>query len=155
MIQATHRATEVKSDEQAGSSKRFEGRRVLVAEDNHVNQLVVSKMLDKLGVAHDLVCHGREALERLMTDYQAYDLVLMDCEMPVMNGFEATRAFRQQESKLHRVRKPVVALTAHVLREERQKARATGMDDVLSKPLEYRALEAVLERYLDSAGKPA
>ncbi|NIY16294.1 MAG: response regulator, partial [Nitrospinaceae bacterium] len=58
------------------------------------------------------------------------DLVLMDCEMPVMNGFEATRAFRQQELKLQKSRKPVIALTAHVLREERQRARDTGMDEV-------------------------
>ena len=155
LIQGTHRAAEPSSPQPMLGSHRFEGRRILVAEDNHVNQLVVSKMLEKLGVAFELVTHGREALERLMTDYQAYDLVLMDCEMPIMNGFDATKAFRQQESKLHRAHKPVIALTAHVLKRERQKARDIGMDDVLSKPLEYRALEAILERYLLSGANPA
>ncbi|RLT95144.1 MAG: hybrid sensor histidine kinase/response regulator, partial [Ketobacter sp.] len=156
LIQGTHRTVEASAAKPAlKSSNRFEGRRILVAEDNHVNQLVISKMLDKLGVAFDLVSHGREALERLMTDYQAYDLVLMDCEMPVMNGFDATKAFRQQESKLHQAHKPVIALTAHVLKQERQKARDIGMDDVLNKPLEYRALEAIMERYLLSGANPA
>ncbi|MEE2731234.1 MAG: 7TM diverse intracellular signaling domain-containing protein [Pseudomonadota bacterium] len=153
LIQGTHHTVASQPLSPRSSTGRYEGRRVLVAEDNHVNQLVVSRMLDKLGVAHDLVSHGREALERLTRDYQAYDLVLMDCEMPVMDGFDATRGFRQQESKLHRAHKPVIALTAHVLQEERQKARSAGMDEVLSKPLEFRALEALMERYFTATGK--
>ena len=76
----------------------------------------------------------------------------MDCEMPVMNGFDATRALRQQESKLYRERKPVIALTAHVLKEFRQQARDMGMDDVLGKPLEYGVLESMLQAYLQEGG---
>lgn len=132
----------------------YAGKRVLVAEDNHVNQIVISRMLDKLGLAYDLVSDGRQALDRLTRDYQAYHLVLMDCEMPVMNGFDATRALRQQESKL-REHKPVIALTAHVLKEFKQKARAMGMDDVLGKPLEYDALESMMRTYLLVGGSSA
>jgi len=126
----------------------FGGKRILVAEDNQVNQMVVAKMLDKMGVAFDLVGNGREALDRLLKDYQVYDLVLMDCEMPIMNGFDATRALRQQESKLHHVRKPVIALTAHVMDELKQNANHAGMDEVLNKPLEFDVLKSTLERYL-------
>ena len=74
--------------------------------------------------------------------------------MPVMNGFDATRALRQQESKL-REHKPVIALTAHVLKEFKQKARAMGMDDVLGKPLEYDALESMMRTYLLVGGSSA
>ncbi len=116
-------------------------RRILVAEDNQVNQLVVSKMLEKLGMDYELADNGRQALNMLLRDYDRYDAVLMDCEMPVLDGYEATRLLRQQEIKLQQHHKPVIALTAHVLAEHKRKAEQVGMDDFLCKPLEYRALE--------------
>ena len=130
------------------------GRRLLVAEDNPVNQMVVSKMLDKMGVEYDIVGNGRQALDALSQDYTVYDAVLMDCEMPVMDGYEATRQLRQQETKFQRQHKPVIALTAHVLAEHKARAAQAGMDDFLCKPLEYQALEGKLLSLFDELDPP-
>jgi len=138
-----------------GTASPLLGARILVAEDNHVNQLVVSRMLEKLGVQFDLVNHGRAALDRLLADYQAYDLVLMDCEMPVLDGYAATRALRRQEAKLDSPGKPVIALTAHVEESYHQQALAAGMNDLLCKPLQLAALRSILERYLGNAAQGA
>ncbi|MEE2730075.1 MAG: 7TM diverse intracellular signaling domain-containing protein [Pseudomonadota bacterium] len=128
--------------------------RVLVAEDNQVNQMVVSKMLDKMGLEYELADNGRHALDLLLRDYDRFDAVLMDCEMPVMDGYEATRLLRQQETKLQQSHKPVIALTAHVLSEHKHKAEQAGMDDFLCKPLGYQALEEKLTRLLPSQQEP-
>ena len=123
------------------------GARILVAEDNPINQSVVSRMLKALGCRIRLVENGQEALEAL--EKGEYDAVLMDCQMPVMDGLEATRLFRENERAAEeRHRTPVIALTANAMKGDREQCLASGMDDFLSKPFRKMALGEVLEKWL-------
>ncbi|MAR92109.1 MAG: hypothetical protein CML06_14680 [Pseudomonadales bacterium] len=131
------------------------GFRVLVAEDNHVNQLVIRRLLERLGVPHDLVADGAAALATLEQQPQAYGLVLMDCEMPRLDGFAATSAWRQREQEADLPRLPVIALSAHLAEDLRQQARACGMDEILAKPIGREQLEAALRRHLTPGSPPA
>jgi len=117
--------------------------RVLVVEDNELNQLVARGMVERLGFETDVAANGVEALEALAS--RAYDIVLMDCHMPVMDGFEATERIRETERG--RTRTPVVALTASALAADRERCLAAGMDDYLAKPIDPDLLAAVLERW--------
>ncbi|MBA4288671.1 MAG: hybrid sensor histidine kinase/response regulator [Pseudomonas sp.] len=119
--------------------------RVLLVEDNPVNQLVAKGMLGKLGFDVLLANHGAEALTLLET--QQVDLVLMDCNMPVMNGYETTRRIRQKEAI---AKLPIIALTANALADERDRCRAAGMDDYLAKPFRKEELAALLDQWLGS-----
>lgn len=121
--------------------------RILVAEDNSISTKVIRGMLNKLNLKPDTASNGEEALELIKT--QPYDLVLMDCEMPVMDGFEATARLRAWESLAGRPRTPVVALTAHILSEHRERAREAGMDGHMSKPVEMSQLRELIERWVD------
>jgi signal transduction histidine kinase/DNA-binding response OmpR family regulator/HPt (histidine-containing phosphotransfer) domain-containing protein len=118
-------------------------RRVLVVEDNPINQEVMTEMLRELGYAVDIAENGRRALEVL--ERRTYPLILMDCQMPVLDGYQATTEIRQRESPDQRV--PIVAVTAHALPEERAKVLAIGMDDYISKPVSQQLLAEVLERW--------
>ena len=120
------------------------GARVLVAEDNKVNQRVARAFLEKLGCQVDIVENGRDAWSAL--DREAYDLVFMDCHMPVMDGFEAARNIRQMQTG--KPRTPIIALTAAVLSEERQQCFAAGMDDFLGKPISQLDLERALHNWI-------
>ncbi|MNZ76985.1 Sensor histidine kinase RcsC [compost metagenome] len=120
--------------------------RILLVEDNPVNQLVVTGLLGHLGLTAEIARQGEEALKILQQ--QDFDLVLMDCNMPLMDGYEATRQIRRDD-RLARL--PVIALTANVLPEERERCRQAGMNDYLSKPLRREELQAVLERWLPGA----
>ena len=131
----------------AGEHGELEVGRVLVVEDNPVNQMVIRAMLDKLGVESELATHGAAALSRLEEDPACADLVLMDCEMPGMDGYETTRRIRRLETQLARPRMPIIALTAHALPEHRQRSRDAGMDDHLPKPLTLDQLADVLRRW--------
>jgi CheY-like chemotaxis protein len=124
--------------------------RILIVEDNAVNQAVAQGILESLGYAHETASDGGEALRLL--DRYSFDLVLMDCQMPVLNGYQATRALRDREEREHRVRVPVVALTAHATSEDRRKCMDAGMDDYISKPVVAEALEAVLGKFLSGLG---
>jgi len=118
--------------------------RVLVAEDNTVNQRLVKRMLEKLGCRVDIAADGREAL-KLATELH-YDILLMDCSMPRMDGFQATAELRRLEKSRGR-RRPVIALTANAMAEDRERCLNAGMDDYLSKPVRIEDLRAMLERW--------
>jgi PAS domain S-box-containing protein len=142
--------------------------RVLVAEDNPINQKVAAKMLGKLGCRVDVVANGREAVEAVAQ--LPYDVVFMDCQMPEMDGFDATRAIRRLEaigkgsevpesdtfSRLPRDtrRIPVVAMTANAMAGDRERCLAAGMDDFVSKPVQSQLLQAVLQRWLGTPRSP-
>jgi CheY-like chemotaxis protein len=117
--------------------------RVLVVEDNAVNQLVAEGMLIKLGYEVSLVSDGRSALVRLSTE--DFDAVLMDCQMPGMDGYEATRGLRTAAQGKPRI--PVIGLTAHAAAEVRDKCLQAGMDDFMSKPYTLDELGAMLTRW--------
>ena len=130
---------------------REAGVLILVAEDNATNQIVINRLLDRLGYAHEIVADGRQALERWRADPR-YGLLLTDFHMPEMDGFALTRAIRHEEARRDDgVRLPIVALTADVLPGTRQMCLDTGMDGYLSKPIERAALIAELERVLPAA----
>ena len=130
----------------AGRDPRGEDRggRVLVAEDNAVNQLVARGVLENLGYAVEVVDNGREALEALQASI--FDVVLMDCHMPDLDGFEATRALRTREGDGRRT--PVIAMTAGVLDSDRERCLAAGMDDFIAKPVDVGVLSATLDRWM-------
>ena len=121
--------------------------RVLVVEDNDVNALVVRGMLDQMGVNAELAVDGQKALA--LMNQTRFDLVLMDCQMPVLDGWEATRIWRAREMRLRaNPRVPIVALTASAAAGERERCLEAGMDDYLSKPFSREALGALVDRYL-------
>jgi signal transduction histidine kinase/ActR/RegA family two-component response regulator len=127
----------------AAARERRGRQRILVAEDNPVNQRVVAAVLQRAGWSHVLVENGSQAVERFAA--QAFDLVLMDCQMPVLDGLEATRRIRALEPG---ARVPIVALTANAFGADRAACLAAGMDDFLAKPFKTPELIATLDRWL-------
>jgi len=123
---------------------------VLVAEDNPVNQLVIQGFLGKRGYQVRLVTNGLNAVEEFRRAPQRYQLILMDCEMPEMDGFEATRQIRHFEKQQGLLPVPVIALTAHIFDEHREEGQRAGMNEFLGKPVDRVQLYATLDRYLDS-----
>ncbi|MFL0796927.1 MAG: response regulator [Cellvibrionaceae bacterium] len=122
--------------------------RVLLAEDNPTNQVVTKGMLKKLGVTSvSSVENGQEAVDLVCSDGQRFDLILMDCEMPVMDGYEATRKIRRWEEAGGRRLTPICALTAHALDEHRKRSQQAGMNFHLAKPLELGKLRAFCENF--------
>jgi two-component system, sensor histidine kinase and response regulator len=135
----------------------FPGTQVLLAEDNPVNQEVARLMLQRLGCHVEVASNGQEALEALSTT--AYDLVLMDCQMPVLDGYTATEIIREREARKAKdlpqqlqgaPRTPIIALTGHAMQGDRERCLAAGMDDYLSKPFSLDGLLTVLKRWLPS-----
>ncbi len=119
--------------------------RVLVVEDNEVNQMVAIRMLDKLGYRSDVAANGLEAVEA--ASRIRYDAILMDCQMPEMDGFEATRAIRESEAA-RGLRTPIIAMTANALQSDREECLHSGMDDYLAKPVQKATLGESLRRWL-------
>ena len=120
--------------------------RILLAEDNPVNQKVALAMLKKLGCQTDVVANGLEAVRAL--ENASYDLVLMDCQMPEMDGFEATRAVRQKESAASSPSIPLIAMTASAMQADREKCLLAGMSDFIAKPVQSEELAEMLARWL-------
>jgi signal transduction histidine kinase/CheY-like chemotaxis protein len=124
--------------------------RVLVVEDNAVNQMVAARLLEKLGCRVDVAANGREAVE--MVGLLPYDAIFMDCQMPEMDGFEATQEIRRREgSSIHR---PIIAMTANAMQGDRERCLDAGMDDYVSKPIRKADLTESLERHLPKNVKP-
>jgi signal transduction histidine kinase/CheY-like chemotaxis protein/ligand-binding sensor domain-containing protein len=121
--------------------------RILVAEDNPINQKVMKHLLSRAGCTVEIVENGAEVVEKVRQQ-PVWDMILMDCQMPVVDGFEATKTIRAQQSPF---RIPIVAVTANALMGEREKCLAAGMDDYLVKPISREALYAVIQRWTKSA----
>ena len=128
------------------------GVRLLLVEDNPINQKVALALLQRLGYPADVAENGEQALERLAG--QRYDLVLMDCRMPVMDGYAATRAIRSQSRATRQPQIPIIAMTANAMEGDREAALAAGMDDYLSKPVSPPLLAAALQRWLQPQDSP-
>ncbi|HLO62916.1 MAG TPA: response regulator, partial [Azonexus sp.] len=127
----------------AVSSTQFAGRRVLLVEDNEVNRELAEEMLSNIGLHVDTAENGRLAVDKV--EQQAYDLVLMDCHMPVMDGYTATEAIRRLPG---RAQLPIVAMTANALASDRERCLAAGMNDHIPKPIDVAVLHATLSRWL-------
>lgn len=125
---------------------------VLVAEDNQINRTVVEAFLNRQGITVQSVENGALAVELLTRDDAPFapQLVLMDCQMPQMDGFEATRRIRAFETKQNRQRLPVIALTASAFEEDRHRCEEAGMDEYLTKPIDAQRLESVLKKWIPS-----
>lgn len=132
---------------------RLDALSVLVAEDNPVNQLIIDAMLKQLGHGVTLVANGRRALDALAA--QHFDLVLMDCNMPEMDGLEATRRLRAGSSGVRDTRVPVIALTANAMDGDRETCLAAGMNDFLAKPVSIAALRQAIERICEQRARSA
>lgn len=120
---------------------------ILLVEDNHVNQKVALAQLKRMGYAVQAVGNGREAVEAV--ERQAYSVILMDCQMPEMDGFEATRLIRQLEERIGR-HVPIIAMTANAMNGDREACLAVGMNDYLAKPIRTEELHALLKKWIET-----
>jgi CheY-like chemotaxis protein len=133
------------------NASRYVTARILVVEDNRTNQKVAQKMLEGLGYTADLQANGQLGVEAHAA--APYDLILMDCQMPVMDGYEASRAIRALSGEARHV--PIIALTANALEGDRERCLAAGMNDYLTKPLKRERLRTALEQWLPVAQREA
>ena len=127
-------------------TSKFTGKKILIAEDYFVNQEVTQDILELMEFSVDVAENGREALEK----YEAgsYDAILMDVQMPEMDGYQTTAEIRKKEKDGKRT--PIIALTANAMIGDREKCLEAGMDDYLSKPIEATKLEEILKKYISS-----
>jgi signal transduction histidine kinase/CheY-like chemotaxis protein/HPt (histidine-containing phosphotransfer) domain-containing protein len=145
------------SDPVTGPSAQpdFRGKRILIVDDNRNQQVLLGRFLEMLGSKVATADEGRSAVERRQSE--TFDLIVMDCQMPGMNGFDATRAIRQFEQEQQLLPVPIIALTAHVMRGDRDRCIKSGMDDYLTKPMNFddvkRVLAEHLRRYAELGGK--
>jgi len=129
-----------------GKVVALQNRKLLVVEDNPVNQQVARGRLEKMGFDVHVAENGAAALD--MLDLDRYDLIFMDCQMPVLDGYQATRRIREAEQRAASARIPIVAMTAHALAGDRDQCIRAGMDDYVSKPFKTEELKSILERWL-------
>ena len=130
------------------SQRMLETQHILLAEDNPVNQKVACRILEKMGYRVDVAADGKAAFDAWQSG--RYHLILMDCQMPIMDGYETTRKIREQESGGKHI--PIIALTAHAMKGADNECRAAGMDDYLSKPIDREQLQQALNRWLNDTG---
>ena len=139
-----HARTQGIAAQHVAAERGRDRRRILIAEDNVVNEKVARHSLQKLGFLVDAVQNGRDAVTAWQTG--RYDLILMDCQMPELDGYEATREIRNRERDGQHI--PIVALTAHAMKDDDLKCKAAGMDDHLTKPLDRERLRLCLEHHI-------
>jgi CheY-like chemotaxis protein len=118
--------------------------RILVAEDNVINQKVTCRLLERLGLHADVAANGEEAVK--ISGLVSYGLILMDCQMPVLDGFEATRQIRRRDGSARQT--PVIALTADVMPDCRERCLEAGMNDYITKPVKVETLDMALSKWL-------
>jgi CheY-like chemotaxis protein/HPt (histidine-containing phosphotransfer) domain-containing protein len=135
------------SDADRAVSQAEASAQVLLVEDSVFNQMVATSLLEDAGHQVTVASHGNEALEQL--EEGSFDLILMDCQMPVLDGFETTKKIRSREFRLGRARTPIIALTAHALQDDKKRCLSVDMDDYLSKPYSPDELLAVVDRWLN------
>jgi signal transduction histidine kinase/CheY-like chemotaxis protein len=140
------------SAQSPASKSRTHNASVLLIEDNEANILVASSILEELGYECIAVAGGMDALA-VLNNGKKVDLILMDIQMPIMDGFATTKNIRDREERLHEKHVPIIGVTAHALIGDREKCLAAGMDDYLSKPFRVEELSEILNRHLQSAGK--
>jgi len=132
----------------AAPTGQLSGSHVLVAEDNAINQQIVEHLLTRLGVTVEFAANGRQAVDAVLKDYTRFDAVIMDVQMPEMDGLEATRLIRRQ---VDATQLPIIAMTAHAMEQERQLCLDAGMNDHLTKPVDPKALTQTLGRWIKTA----
>jgi CheY-like chemotaxis protein len=130
---------------QATAEHALAGRRALIVEDNAINRQILDRLLRRLGMLVEFANNGREAVDAVLAEPGRFDVVVMDVQMPVMDGLEATRLIRGQVSA---TQLPIIAMTAHAMEEERHLCLAAGMNDHLTKPVDPRALARTLEHWV-------
>ena len=145
---ASVRSRAAQPAEQHAATGDLTGLRVLIAEDNPVNQEVLLRQVGRLGLAADAVANGQEVLDALRE--RSYDAVLMDCQMPVMDGYTATREIRVLEQD-GRARTPIVAVTANAMRDDLDRCRDAGMDEFVAKPVTLAALAGAIEHSIETS----
>ncbi len=142
-----HETLQIDATEEVGDNGSGEDLKVLVAEDNPTNQLVIRTMLEQINLDAEIVCNGKEAVERWQNEN--FDIILMDIKMPVLDGLSATREIRNLECKSHRDRTPIIAVTANALKEQIDLYLNSGFDNVVPKPINistlFNAIESALE----------
>jgi CheY-like chemotaxis protein len=134
----------------AAAQVPLESPRVLLVEDNAVNQKLARRLLEKAGVMVETAVNGREAVER--ANAGGYQVIFMDCQMPEMDGFEATAQIRRQEGASHHT--PIIAMTAYALPQDRERCLRAGMDGYVSKPISDTELRRTLEAWLPGRPDP-
>ena len=146
---STEVASHSPAEQAAVADSTAERRHILLAEDNIVNQRVAQKLLENLGYRCDVAANGVEAVDMLAL--KSYDAVLMDCQMPEMDGYAATRAIRDPSSDVRAHGIPIIAMTANAMEGDREKCLEAGMDDYTSKPVNAKTLAEALERWIGPA----
>ena len=150
-ILATPYKEQANAQEHPQTAESFAGKKILLVEDNEINQEIAKAILEEAGFALDIVGDGTEAVEVMKTEQgSAYDLILMDIQMPIMNGYEATQEIRtMQDPKCAQI--PIVAMTANAFDEDRQKAFDVGMNGHVAKPIDIANLFETLQEILGNS----
>ena len=138
----------------SASEPRLTGQ-VLIAEDNRVNQMIVTAMLQNLGLTTQTVDNGQQALDTMMADAERIDAILMDVQMPILDGYAATEQIRAWEREQQRPPTPIIALTADAFPEDRERCLQAGMDAYLAKPVDLAVLKTTLAQYVPTTQRPA
>lgn len=128
--------------------ERFSGKNVLLVEDYFINQEILQDMLEVMDCSVDIAENGSEALQKY--DNKAYDLILMDIQLPDMDGYEITKEIRKKEQSAGKKRTAIIAVTANAMAGDREKSLTAGMDDYIAKPVELTELEGLIKKYLPS-----